>query len=646
MLDTKRPAKPESLSELSKKKPSFLHRYKQLFASRKYNDAVFYLSCFLMTALFVVAPDIARFGFGAAFWQRVADNLLLLLYSYITFLLLFLLLTLLVRKYAIAHFLTGFISYAAAYSNYFKVLYRGQPVLPGDILQLVDGIGTAETLRLKLSFFLIFYAVFGVLVSALLWFVKLPPLFSSGKGLKKLAVNLASIVLVVVLLVMSFGLVFFNRPFMEQSGFEGNSQNVLDIYDANLFFPAYFVMTQYVVPTKPADYSAATMADMAQQIADARAAQADMRDVDVIVLVVETWYDLDNYNATFSDDLLENYHRLAAEGYSGNIVSPLYGGGTANVEYEVLTGLSTSGATAGIISFYTDLYPDFPGIVNYYDSWNYQTYSIHAYTDALYNRVNAYPMLGFQTSLFQDDFENPVYAGSHISDPSTVQQILTTYRRAGVTDSPVFIHALTMQNHVPCERDIYPQSELVDVRNPSAGPLFQSYVPTVATAFRDTDRAIGMLCDGLRDVDRDVMVVVLGDHQSPIIGGEAENEVLTELGFYNQYDATRDFLQLHTTPYLVWTNFAQEQTGTFGNIPPNMLLPNALATYNVRRPAYFDYLRGNTTAMIGTTSDYVVNPDGSVSFAPTAEQQAQMHLRGLLQYDLVHGKRYLLDTLY
>lgn len=126
----------------------------------------------------------------------------------------------------------------------------------------------------------------------------------------------------------------------------------------------------------------------------------------------------------------------------------------------------------------------------------------------------------------------------------------------------------------------------------------------------------------------------MGDHQSPISGSTAESVV---------EDSDTGLLSRRTTPYLVWTNYDCALPQTFGTLPHNMLLPNALGWLDVARPALFDYTAALCTEINGVDSGYILGKDGLLCETPAEEQQRQAGILELIRYDLVNGKRYLLS---
>lgn len=617
-------------------------RYKKLFETEWVNTFLFFVVPLLLAFLFVSIPELIMgrpFAYMFPRFRFIAPSM-------VQFYFLLLFSTLIVRKLAVSTLLLGALSVVAGIANYFKTLYRHTPVLPRDIFMIRDALAvTASDVKIFLTGRMVFFIVLVLLLAALMWFIRIPGFIRLGRsGWMRLLKSALALLLVLCCIVCMFAFVFFNADTMARFGFISRAV-IADTYYQNTFFTSFLAFIPDSFPSRPENYPYALDAITAE-LRGYSAAASEQRQADIVLIVVESWFRLDNFDIELSIDPFENYNRLAQEGITGFSIPPFYGGGRANIEYELLTGFTSGGYLSEQIAFNFDVYDGFPSISNYLAQNGYRTYAAHAHTDELYNRANAYPMLGFEEVYFSIDFPNATYLGDYISDAACTEFIIDTYEQAVTeSDAPVMMHMLTMQNHIPYDVDKMPWRDLPEVETDLSNPAFQDLLATYAYMSAQTDQAISDLVDYFRTVDRDVVVIAVGDHQS-LIAGENEIDVLRYTDFYDTYDEETDYFDLHSTPYLVWANFEQEHVDTFGNIPPNMLVVNALVELGVARPAYFDYLYQHTTTMNGVTGNYVVNLDGSISFEKTPAQLEEENYRYLLQYDILYGDRLLMDAIY
>ncbi len=117
-------------------------------------------------------------------------------------------------------------------------------------------------------------------------------------------------------------------------------------------------------------------------------------------------------------DPLADYYAVADQTYSGQMLSQNYGGGTANIEFEALTGFSMGLFNAQLTTPYTMLVPkmnQLPSIVSTLKDQNYHTTAIHPYNTSMYKRKDVYEVLGFDefisenTMTYTDTIEDNPY---------------------------------------------------------------------------------------------------------------------------------------------------------------------------------------------------------------------------------------------
>lgn len=135
-----------------------------------------------------------------------------------------------------------------------------------------------------------------------------------------------------------------------------------------------------------------------------RRSTAGQRRPDVIVVMLESYYRLDNVQgAAYDTDLTENYDRYAAEGISGSYISDKYSGGTEEMEFGALTGFSTSLLPTGSIPYVEYVDGEFPCYPRFLKEQGYKTIALHPYDPTIYSRNRAYPAMGFDEFYSQDD---------------------------------------------------------------------------------------------------------------------------------------------------------------------------------------------------------------------------------------------------
>lgn len=619
-----------------------VRRYKDVVSEATVQKQMFYINLFVLPLFVSLAPDLICYGDSLV--SRLAERPFLLLLPYFFFLLFHLAFTLITNSIAVSSLVLSLLGAAAGFSNQNKIVYRDEPVFIGDLYHL-SGMDETIASGLSMTFGAELFVCIGVGIVVFLLWLPVKQQILPNKRKKALFVLLrygaaAACLFAVMLLVRG---AFYNEKLTDALG-RKSDPSIVKEFDANGYWFGFISTTETLFPSKPAGYKSALMKEKADEIAAYKDETENARRADVIVVQIETLFDLQNYGVSLDYDPFAPLDELKAEGFYGNMVSPKYGGGTAYVEYEVLTGFSSGYSQAAACPYNMVVYDGFPGAPRFFSERGYKTAAIHSYDCTFYNRLNAYPNMGFDKIYFDDSFVNPEMSGEWISDKACIEKTIKVYEELSRGGDNVFMHIVTMQNHSPVYPERFMPGELSGVTSESLSREQTRAVAAYARAFEESCEAIKQLADYLRTVDHDVVLLVYGDHQASIYVEGSGHEILRETGYLESYNEVEDFKELHDTPYLVWANFELDNKTSFGDVPPNMLLVNALRSCGVMRPAYFDYFSDMLKSMNGATANYVVETDSTVSFDETsAEQTAELYDKKLAEYDLIYGKRYLLD---
>ena len=318
------------------------------------------------------------------------------------------------------------------------------------------------------------------------------------------------------------------------------------------------------------------------------------------------------------------------------------------MEFEALTGYSVSYLPSGSKPYQQHVTKPMFSLPNYLKTLGYRTAAVHCYWAKYWSRDTAYPNLGLDpfVSLEKmqgvDKVRRHSWTGGLVSDDSMADQIILQYETMKAeSDAPVFLHAVTMQNHTNYHRDNYPDEERVRVLGAPAG-LKSSTIGALedfATGIRDADAMLGRLTEYFSRVDEPVILVFWGDHYNPI---DAGYDVYTKTGYAS--DSAND-PALHQTTLLIWSNYADNPVD-LGTIAAYEISPVMLELYGLDRPLYFQYLlRQLRAAYRSNTRGVVVGLDGSCSDTLTALQARWSNAHWMLQYDLMFGRGYALERM-
>ena len=222
-----------------------------------------------------------------------------------------------------------------------------------------------------------------------------------------------------------------------------------------------------------------------------------------------------------------------------------------------------------------------------------------------------------------------------------VDRIIEEHSSRASDDNPMFIHAVTMQNHTTYDRSRYPASDLVHVtEHPTAlRDNTISQMEDCATGIYEMDQALGRLTEYLETTDRPTILVFWGDHMNPMLDGLG---IFEETGFIDADDSASP--ALHQTPLLIWSNMSQNQID-LGIVATYDLSPLVMELYGLEKPLYFEFLRQEMDVLRVQTHGVTVNPDNSIQFEMEEQQAEVNHEQWMLQYDYMFGSGYLEEYL-
>ncbi|RDI97004.1 LTA synthase family protein [Dyella solisilvae] len=232
---------------------------------------------------------------------------------------------------------------------------------------------------------------------------------------------------------------------------------------------------------------------------------------DIVVVQSESFFDPSIMRGYEHVDLAPNLHRLAAQGESGPLHVPTYGGGTIRTEFEVLTGLS--------LRYFDDLQFPYlqmnhkvvPSLVRALRARGYETIALHGNDPGFWNRTTAFRALGFDRFVSRASF--PVDAamdGQYMADRAMTDEILAQLKDAG---PPQFLFAISIEAHGPYD---VPPADLA-ARDAIAVPdgvsghnrvELQNYLYHMQRA----DQELGRLAALLARRERPTLLLFYGDH--------------------------------------------------------------------------------------------------------------------------------------
>lgn len=258
----------------------------------------------------------------------------------------------------------------------------------------------------------------------------------------------------------------------------------------------------------------------------------------IIFVQLESFYDLTLMEGfEFSQHPTPVFASLRESCQSGILTVPSIGAGTANTEFEIISGMALKYFGAGEYPYETILQEKVcESICFILDEFGYTSHAVHNYKANFYSRKTAYSSLGFDTFTsieYMNGLEYNHLGWAH--DDVLVKYVIDSLN---YSKGPDFVQCITVQGHGQYPPASYKgeKDELIDVLSVPEGANKHSY-KYLANQLYQTDRFIADLISAVENTGEDTVIVFYGDH-IPNIGMKE--------------DWVPDGMTLFDTEYIVW----------------------------------------------------------------------------------------------
>lgn len=547
---------------------------------------------------------------------------------------------------------TGLTGHLPAAVTYFKLQLRGEPFLPWDISQFAEASNVMGKANLEIQRPMLFSILLFVALFVATSFIHEPSKQTSAKGwLRRIGLGAAFLLL---LLAEVFGI--YLRPQATTA-----LKIVPDMWMQNRFYKNYGVISGFLTNlqaldiAKPDGYNEQKIAELMQRTEQMRSdkpvyedsyaasTHSPVQQPNIIYIMSEAFWDVTELEGIeYAEEITPVLHSLRERAATGRSYSPSFGGGTCDVEFEALTGYSVEHLPAGSKPYQQHVTRDMFALPAYLKEQGYQTLAIHGYYRKFWNRDKAYPYLGIDRFIAAEDFENPerkrayYWKNGLISDAEMGRQIISQYEQRD-PKKPVFIHAVTMQNHSSYNEQNYPPEELVTITKAPSDipPQTLSQLRDYATGIREADAMLGELIAYFEQQPEPTILVFWGDHYNTIGNGY---EIFEKTGYIEPGD--KESPRLYATPLVIWSNYSDAAVD-IGTVAAYQISPVVMDLYGLKKPLFFDFLTQSRKSLRARTRGVTIQPDGSASQEMTSEQMQWFEEHWLLQYDSMFGEQYL-----
>lgn len=320
----------------------------------------------------------------------------------------------------------------------------------------------------------------------------------------------------------------------------------------------------------------------------------------VIFIQLESYFDVAEAEFfTTSEDATPNLHAMAEQYSSGYFKVPSVGAGTANTEFEVLTGMNMRYFGPGEYPYKTIVkFQTTESAATAFGALGYGTHALHNNGGNFYSRARVYNMMGFDT-FTSKEFMNILQTTENgwSKDEILIDHILEAM---DTTEQQDFVFGVSVQGHGD-----YPEEQVIEnpkitvegIEDEALKNKWEYYVNQVY----EMDKFAGDLVAAIEERGEPTVVVFYGDHL-PTMGLEAED-------LKSRY--------LYNTNYVIWDNIGLAKEDR--NIPSYQIMADVMERLDIHSGSVFNYHQERRQ-----TKNYLADLE-------------------LLQYDIMYGEQYVYD---
>ncbi|MBR3691056.1 MAG: LTA synthase family protein [Eggerthellaceae bacterium] len=485
-------------------------------------------------------------------------------------------------------------------ANYYLVEFKGQPVVPADVLALQTALEVKEGYDLTFPDQVRDNVCLYLISSAALLIV---PKIKLNKRL------------VITHLSCAIALSLCFTWYMNDGDIEQDFDCVVGEWETLWYYEnqgttlCFLKRIQDFFPDAPEAYShgsAEAILNIAAKGSDeATGIKASASELpNVIIVMNESFADITKLQGVQSDeDLIPNYRLLTNESIvSGSAYASCFGAGTCNSEFEVLTGASMANLGKNVYPYVLYDLASNENLVKVLESYGYQSTAMHPAEAKNWRRDRVYEALGFDSFLDINDFTDAEYLRHFVSDGATYDKAIEL-----ISDElyPQLILDVTIQNHGGYTTDSLAEAHDLNITASGQEHLALS---EYAACVRHSDADLAKFIENLRMLDEKTIVLFFGDHQPSL--GDIPIECL--YGKTSDEMSLDELEQMYEVPYLIWANYDTGlETGARLDTSLNYLGMNLINVAQLPLTPYLQFLESAQTSLPALNTVGYMSSDGS-----------------------------------
>ena len=522
-------------------------------------------------------------------------------------------------------------------TNYFTTTFRGIPILASDLtimgtaMNVVGNYKYSPDLTRTIT-------LLGLITWCILLFrvkrLRLP------KGKKRISAILGS----AAICFASFWIMIYT-PVMTVTPMHVtvNTFRPIKSYRKNGCVLTFMRSIQLMIIHKPDGYSANAAEEIAAPYRS-ETSSGNAKTPNVIAIMDEAFADLQAVgDFKTSEDVMPFYHSLTKNTVKGFSYVSVFGGQTANTEFEFLTGLSKAFVPASATPYQLYIKSLLPGLTTHLGNQDYQgMLAFHPFRANGYNRDHVYPNLGFSDfiSLKDLDVSASDKIRNFVSDAADFQVIIDQYEQAKKkSNAPFYLFNVTMQNHSGYDQDFDNLDMPISIEEKCDDPELKRYLNLI----HHSDTALKSLIEYFSKQKDPTVIVFFGDHE-PGLSNEVYSKIL---GKSVEKLSAEENMNLYKTPFLIWANYDIEEQENV-NISMNYLSTLMLESTGMKLSPFNQFLLDIHKQIPVLTTNGYFGEDGSYYSLKDESSPYYESLRKyqILQYNDLFDKKKRIENFF
>lgn len=622
-------------------KKSLKIKVKELLNSDKMNTIVFAMMPIILVIFMIVLQNICL---DIWFYLKIK----VIAFTMVVFSLMYVILTLLTKNNKRATIIMAFVILIVNLISHLRFIYSGEVLTFSDFVY-VNNIGQISTLMGE-NLISVILEILPIYLSSIV-FISLLILLNTRykttidiKVKKRLLTSLICLVPIIVIFLPIPGLktlmlnVIYDKD--KELDFKHNTLNAQYYAEYGLFGGMYWTYLESRIEPR-SDYNPEELQAILDNVDTTKTENYGRPNI--IVTFSESFYDITKISddIKFDKDVTPNLHKLQEAGFGIETISPTYGGISANVEFELLTGFSCNyfgnGYSPFLQLFRTPKYAERSSILRELSKNGYKSKVVFGRDYFKSERV--YKLLGI------DEYEEldvkSAFKGYYTSDEYLTTNVINTLE-AKPDDERIFHMTCTIESHMPFLEEKYEAEEYdIDIESSTLNDSMRGALKSYAQSCYDADEQLGRLYEYIMNYDEPTILIFFGDHLPFIPDPETQEDTMNYLQYFNTDDELLNLYRKYNTQGVIVANFDLGDTSKWNYLSADMILTNIINNMDIEISDYYEWL--DTTSDILPASNRYVSCDAEGNLYWTEELKGEMkevlNLRENMQYKvLIDGK--------